>query len=157
MPSRPPVRIVVIGAVDLSFLWNDMYLKEIQLCMSRAYGPGSYDSAYEKQGRDYPYSYVRWTENRNMEEFLRLVSRGDVQIEPLITHRFPLAQGPQAYATILDPGSSSLAVLLEYQSEVMFTPGPKMSTHVPQFENEARVSVLSVAATVIAAATRDGE
>jgi predicted dehydrogenase/threonine dehydrogenase-like Zn-dependent dehydrogenase len=107
-------RIVVIGAVDLSFPWNDMYLKEIQLCMSRAYGPGSYDSAYEKQGRDYPYSYVRWTENRNMEEFLRLVSRGDVQIEPLITHRFPLAQGPQAYATILEPGSSSLAVLLEY-------------------------------------------
>jgi predicted dehydrogenase len=87
--------------------------------MSRAYGPGSYDSAYEKQGRDYPYSYVRWTENRNMEEFLRLVSRGDVRIEPLITHRFPLAQGPQAYATILDPASSSLAVLLEYPA-----PGP---------------------------------
>jgi len=107
-------RIVVIGAVDLAFPWNDMYLKEIQLCMSRAYGPGSYDTAYEKQGHDYPYSYVRWTENRNMEEFLRLVSSGDVRIEPLITHRFPLAQGPQAYATILDPASNSLAVLLEY-------------------------------------------
>ena len=58
----------------MSFPWNDMYLKEIQLFMSRAYGPGSYDPAYEKQGRDYPVSYVRWTENRNMEEFLRLVA-----------------------------------------------------------------------------------
>ena len=66
-----------------------MYLKEIQLYMSRAYGPGSYDASYEKQGRDYPFSYVRWTENRNMEEFLRLVGRGDIRFEPLITHRFP--------------------------------------------------------------------
>jgi predicted dehydrogenase len=122
-------RIVVIGAVDLSFPWNDMYLKEIQLYMSRAYGPGSYDTAYEKQGRDYPYSYVRWTENRNMEEFLRLVSRGDVRIEPLITHRFPLAEGPRAYATILDPAANSLAVLLEYPAPA---PVETATPHVPK-------------------------
>jgi polar amino acid transport system substrate-binding protein len=122
-------RIVVIGAVDLSFPWNDMYLKEIQLYMSRAYGPGSYDSFYEKQGRDYPYSYVRWTENRNMEEFLRLVSRGDVRLEPLITHRFPLAEGPQAYATILDPAANSLAVLLQYPSSAA---AGSATPHTPQ-------------------------
>jgi len=110
-------RIVVLGAVEMSFPWNDMYLKEIQLFMSRAYGPGSYDPAYERQGQDYPYSYVRWTENRNMEEFLRLVGRGDVKIEPLITHRFPLADGPKAYATIMDPASNSLAVVLQYKTE----------------------------------------
>ncbi|MGA8029851.1 MAG: bi-domain-containing oxidoreductase [Bryobacteraceae bacterium] len=109
-------RIVVIGAVEMSFPWNDMYLKEIQLYMSRAYGPGSYDPSYEKQGRDYPFAYVRWTENRNMEEFLRLVSRGNVQLEPLITHRFTLTDGAKAYSTILDPASNSLAVLLEYQT-----------------------------------------
>jgi predicted dehydrogenase/threonine dehydrogenase-like Zn-dependent dehydrogenase len=122
-------RIVVIGAVDLSFPWNDMYLKEIQLCMSRAYGPGSYDAAYEKQGRDYPYSYVRWTENRNMEEFLRLMSRGDVRIEPLITHRFPLTEGPRAYATILDPAANSLAVLLEYPEPA---PADSAAPRMPQ-------------------------
>ncbi len=110
-------RIVVLGAVEMSFPWNDMYLKEIQLFMSRAYGPGSYDPAYERQGQDYPYSYIRWTENRNMEEFLRLVGRGDVKIEPLITHRFPLADGPKAYATIMDPASNSLAVVLQYKTE----------------------------------------
>ncbi len=110
-------RIVVLGAVEMSFPWNDMYLKEIQLFMSRAYGPGSYDPAYERQGQDYPYSYIRWTENRNMEEFLRLVGRGDVKIGPLITHRFALADGPSAYATIMDPASNSLAVVLEYKTE----------------------------------------
>ena len=110
-------RIVVLGAVEMSFPWNDMYLKEIQLFMSRAYGPGSYDPAYERQGQDYPYSYVRWTENRNMEEFLRLVERGDVKIEPLITHRYPLEDGPKAYATIMDPASNSLAVVLQYKTE----------------------------------------
>ena len=110
-------RMVVLGAVEMSFPWNDMYLKEIQLFMSRAYGPGSYDAAYERQGQDYPYAYVRWTENRNMEEFLRLVGRGDVQLDPLITHRFPLVDGPKAYATIMDPASNSLAVLLQYQTQ----------------------------------------
>jgi predicted dehydrogenase/threonine dehydrogenase-like Zn-dependent dehydrogenase len=110
-------RIVVLGAVEMSFPWNDMYLKEIQLFMSRAYGPGSYDAAYERQGRDYPYAYIRWTENRNMEEFLRLVGRGDVKIDPLITHRFPLEDGPKAYATIMDPASNSLAVVLQYKTE----------------------------------------
>ena len=107
-------RIVVVGAVEMAFPWNDMYLKEIQLFMSRAYGPGSYDPNYEKNGIDYPYSYVRWTENRNMEEFLRLVASGRVKVDPLITHRFALEQAPQAYDTILDPASNSLAVVLEY-------------------------------------------
>src|SRR5262249_2157113 len=85
-------RIVIIGEVHLDFPWSDMYLKEIQLLMSRAYGPGSYDPLYERHGQDYPFAYVRWTENRNMEEFLRLVSQGNVQLQPLITHEFPLEQ-----------------------------------------------------------------
>ncbi len=109
-------RIVVVGAVEMSFPWNDMYLKEIQLFMSRAYGPGSYDPAYEKEGHDYPFGYVRWTENRNMEEFLRLAGAGQVQLQPLITHQFALDEGPKAYDTIMDPASKSLAVLLRYDS-----------------------------------------
>ena len=107
-------RIVIVGAVGMEFPWNEMYLKEIQLFMSRAYGPGSYDPAYEKQGQDYPFAYVRWTENRNMQEFLRLVSTGGISLAPLITHQYPLAQAAAAYQTILDPASGSLAVLLRY-------------------------------------------
>ncbi len=69
-------RLVIVGAVPIEFPWHSMYMKEIKLFMSRAYGPGSYDPAYEKGGQDYPDSYVRWTENRNMAEFLRLVHVG---------------------------------------------------------------------------------
>ncbi len=107
-------RIVVVGAVEMAFPWNDMYLKEIQLFMSRAYGPGSYDADYERKGIDYPYAYVRWTENRNMEEFLRLVDTQRVKVDPLVTHRFPLERAPEAYDTILNPTANSMAVLLEY-------------------------------------------
>jgi predicted dehydrogenase/threonine dehydrogenase-like Zn-dependent dehydrogenase len=109
-------RMVIVGAVQLDLPWHEMYLKEIQLFMSRAYGPGSYDTEYEKQARDYPFAYVRWTENRNMEEFLRLVALGRVQLDPLITHQFDLEQSAAAYQTILDPSSNSLAVLLRYRA-----------------------------------------
>jgi predicted dehydrogenase/threonine dehydrogenase-like Zn-dependent dehydrogenase len=107
-------RMVVVGAVEMSFPWNDMYLKEIQLFMSRAYGPGSYDANYERKGQDYPLPYVRWTENRNMEEFLRLLGRGQVRVDPLISHRFPLEEAADAYAAILAPSSISLGVVLRY-------------------------------------------
>jgi predicted dehydrogenase/threonine dehydrogenase-like Zn-dependent dehydrogenase len=106
--------IVVVGAVDLKFPWNEMYLKEIRLLMSRAYGPGSYDREYEEKGRDYPISYVRWTEKRNMEEFLRLVSVGKVDLQPLITHEFDLEDAPRAYQLVKDATATSLGVLLRY-------------------------------------------
>jgi len=109
-------RIVVVGAVGLEFPWNDMYVKEVQLFMARAYGPGSYDPAYEQHNRDYPISYVRWTENRNMEEFLRLLAAKRVSVEPLVTHQFDLDEAPRAYQTILDGSSGSVAVLLRYPS-----------------------------------------
>ena len=107
-------RLVIVGAVELSFPWEEMYLKEIQLFMSRAYGPGSYDANYEREGHDYPLPYVRWTENRNMEEFLRLIGTGRLNIEPLISHKFPLVDAALAYETILSPASNSVAVVLEY-------------------------------------------
>jgi polar amino acid transport system substrate-binding protein len=109
-------RIVVLGAVEMSFPWLEMYLKEVELRMSRAYGPGSYDPAYERDGHDYPRSYVRWTENRNMEEFLRLLARGDVRVTDLVTHRFPLDRAADAYAEIMNPEGKSVAVLLDYPS-----------------------------------------
>jgi predicted dehydrogenase/threonine dehydrogenase-like Zn-dependent dehydrogenase len=107
-------KIVIVGAVEMDFPWLAMYLKEIQLLMSRAYGPGSYDPAYEKQGHDYPLPYVRWTENRNMEEFLRSISVGRINVQPLITHQYALEEAPQAYETIMNPASGSLAVVLQY-------------------------------------------
>jgi len=127
-------RIVDVGAVQLNFPWYQTYLKEIQVLMARAYGPGSYDDSYERQGQDYPLPYVRWTENRNMEEFLRLTSRGRMQIESLITHRFPLEEAPKAYETIMDPAANSLAVLLKY-------PAADLTNAVASFEPKRKVEV----------------
>jgi predicted dehydrogenase len=107
-------RLVIVGAVPVEFPWNEMYMKEIKLFMSRAYGPGSYDAEYEKKGKDYPISYVRWTENRNMEEFLRLVAAGRVLVAPLVTHQFHIDDAAEGYKTIMEPGSRSLAVVLRY-------------------------------------------
>jgi len=142
-------RLVIVGAVELSFPWQEMYLKEIQLFMSRAYGPGSYDPAYEKEGRDYPVAYVRWTENRNMEHFVRLLETGAVQVDPLITHRFWLAEAPAAYRTILDPAAASLAVLLRYpeaehpRASGIVTARRKVEVSAarPRSRNELRVAV----------------
>jgi predicted dehydrogenase len=107
-------RIIVVGAVEMSFPWLEMYLKEIQLFMARAYGPGSYDAAYEKQGRDYPMPFVRWTENRNMQDVLRLMAEGSLNVGRLVTHEFELEDAPKAYETIMNPEVDSLAVLLRY-------------------------------------------
>lgn len=114
-------RIVVVGAIEMNFPWLQMYLKEIQLFMARAYGPGSYDPQYEMKGIDYPISYIRWTENRNMEDFLRLVALGRVRVKPLITHSYGLEQAPQAYETIMQ-GASSLAVVLRYPEADLDSP-----------------------------------
>lgn len=127
-------RIVDVGAVELSFPWYEMYRKEIKLFMARAYGPGSYDPLYEKQGQDYPIGYVRWTENRNMSEFLRLVGLDRIQLAPLITHQFTLDDAPKAYETIMDVSSGSLAVLLNYPAAgvadpvATFQPARKIET-----------------------------
>jgi predicted dehydrogenase/threonine dehydrogenase-like Zn-dependent dehydrogenase len=107
-------RLVIVGAVEIELPWHEMYMKEIQLFMSRAYGPGSYDSEYEKRGRDYPITYVRWTERRNMEEILRLLAVGRLNVQPLITHEFQLEDAAQAYQTIMNPATNSLAVVLRY-------------------------------------------
>ena len=141
-------RIVVVGAVEMSFPWQEMYSKEIQLFMSRAYGPGSYDPEYERQGQDYPFSYVRWTENRNMEEFLRLLERKLVHVDPLVTHRFVLADAPSAYETILDPQSNSLAVLLQYPRAEAGTEAPRFLHRVdlPRSTNQSELKVALIGA-----------
>jgi hypothetical protein len=75
-------------------------MKEISLFMSRSYGPGRYDPRYEEGGQDYPIGFVRWTEKRNMEAFLDLLSSEALHIEPLLAHRFPVEEGETAYKAL---------------------------------------------------------
>ena len=93
-------RISVIGDVGMGVSRANMYRKEISLAMSRSYGPGRYDPRYEEGGQDYPIGFVRWTEKRNMEAFLDLVSSGALQLEPLLAHQIPVEEGEKAYAAV---------------------------------------------------------
>jgi predicted dehydrogenase/threonine dehydrogenase-like Zn-dependent dehydrogenase len=98
--ARDCGRVVVVGAVGLEIPRKTYYEKELFFCVSRSYGPGRYDPAYEQFGRDYPIGYVRWTENRNMQAFLQLLAEGRVDVKKLITHRFDIQQADQAYELI---------------------------------------------------------
>jgi predicted dehydrogenase/threonine dehydrogenase-like Zn-dependent dehydrogenase len=107
-------RGVLVGDVPISIDRGDIYRKEIDFYISTSYGPGRYDERYEEHGLDYPPGYVRWTENRNMREYLRLLATGDVSVDELIDDVYPIDQAGKAYASLRDSASKPLMVLLEY-------------------------------------------
>jgi predicted dehydrogenase/threonine dehydrogenase-like Zn-dependent dehydrogenase len=109
-------RVVVVGDVGMTLPRSPYYAKELQLRLSRSYGPGRYDSAYEQYGLDYPIGYVRWTERRNMAAFLELVATGKVDVASLITARVPVAEAADAYADIASAERSPLGVVIEYEA-----------------------------------------
>ncbi|MBK9425012.1 MAG: bi-domain-containing oxidoreductase [Bacteroidetes bacterium] len=111
---RQKGKVVVVGAVPTGFKRTNFFKKELDLRMSCSYGPGRYDSDYEEKGIDYPYGYVRWTENRNMESFLQLISSGKISVEPLITHRFNFASAIEAYNMIVNRTEPFLGIILKY-------------------------------------------
>ncbi len=111
---RKKGRIVVVGDVGLGLRRTDLYEKELDLLISTSYGPGRYDPVYEIEGADYPIGYVRWTENRNMEEYLRLLGNGNVSLVGLPTERYPIEAAPEAYEALKRDGERPLLVLLSY-------------------------------------------
>ncbi len=113
--ARDRAIVVAVGTVGMEIQRRLYYEKELDFRVSRSYGPGRYDSAYEQKGRDYPIGYVRWTETRNMEAFLHLLADRKLDVKPLITHRFPIAQAGSAYDLISGKtGQPSLGVLITY-------------------------------------------
>lgn len=114
---RKKGRVVLVGDVGLNLNRADFYAKEIDFFISTSYGPGRYDHRYEEQGMDYPAAYVRWTENRNMSEYLRLLAEKRVQVAPLITAKYPVSEAPAAYASLNSTSGSPMMVLLTYPYE----------------------------------------
>ena len=113
--ARDRAVVSMVGAVGMDIPRKVYYEKELQLRLSRSYGPGRYDTQYEEQGIDYPIGYVRWTERRNMQEFLRLIAAGAVKLDKLITHRFDISEAEIAYDIITGKTPQPyLGILLTY-------------------------------------------
>jgi predicted dehydrogenase/threonine dehydrogenase-like Zn-dependent dehydrogenase len=116
--SRLKGRVIVVGDVGMAIERRPFFEKELTLLVSRSYGPGRYDPDYELRGRDYPAAYVRWTEGRNMQAFLDLLGRGDIQLAPLVTHRFAIDEAESAYDVVTGKRPEpAVAILLEYNGE----------------------------------------
>jgi predicted dehydrogenase/threonine dehydrogenase-like Zn-dependent dehydrogenase len=142
--ARDRARVVDIGKTSLDLPWEVFYEKELELRMSRSYGPGRYDPSYEERGVDYPVGYVRWTENRNMELFLDLIKAGQVRPDALVSHHVSFDQAEKAYQILLED-KSALGILLEYHSE------DKVPTQKVVLNSQVREAVKQVRVGVIGA------
>jgi predicted dehydrogenase/threonine dehydrogenase-like Zn-dependent dehydrogenase len=107
-------RVVAVGDVGLDLERPALYEREADLLISTSYGPGRYDPTYEEGGVDYPIAYVRWTENRNMGEVLRLLGTRQLEVASLIEFELPVSRATEAYAALGGP-EPPLAALLTYE------------------------------------------
>ncbi|MHC4757354.1 MAG: bi-domain-containing oxidoreductase [Planctomycetota bacterium] len=106
-------RIVLVGVVNLNLDRSDFYDKELSFQVSCSYGPGRYDKSYEEKGRDYPFGFVRWTEQRNFQAILQSLSDGSLEVGSLVSEHFPQKNAPDAYR-LLTEDSSKMALILTY-------------------------------------------
>ena len=135
--------VVAVGTIGMELQRRLYYEKELDFRVSRSYGPGRYDAAFEQKGRDYPIGYVRWSETRNMEAFLQLLATGAVNVHPLITHRFAIEDALSAYDLITGRAQQPyLGVLIGYSE----TPA----------HSERRLELLSRKASTPASTVRVG-
>jgi predicted dehydrogenase/threonine dehydrogenase-like Zn-dependent dehydrogenase len=111
---RKKGRVVAVGAVGLNLPRRPYYFKEAEFVVSCSYGPGRYDPEYEERGHDYPASYVRWTEQRNMQAVLDLMASGKLDVSLLISHRFKIENAESAYDLIEKGKDPYLGILLDY-------------------------------------------
>jgi predicted dehydrogenase/threonine dehydrogenase-like Zn-dependent dehydrogenase len=129
--ARDRARVVDIGKMRLDLPWNAYYEKELDVRFSRSYGPGRYDARYELDGIDYPAGYVRWTERRNLESFLGLVARNELEVATLIDGVFPLADAAKVYEDLKTGSLKAIGVLLEYPLPAEDAPAPVTKQVLP--------------------------
>lgn len=115
--TRKKGRVVLVGDVGLNLRRSDFYAKELDFLISTSYGPGRYDPVYEEGGHDYPIAYVRWTENRNMEAYLRFIGNGQLRVKDMPIESYPVEEAGKAYAMLKGDGDKPLLVFLTYRSD----------------------------------------
>lgn len=132
-------RVVGVGAFGMNFDREKMYQKELDFLMSTSYGPGRYDHIYEEECIDYPIGYVRWTENRNMQSFLELLSEQKIKVLPLVTEVYSVEKAREAYDSLLNSERKPLALLFKYEYE-KFSSGRRLETSILIKTPEPRLS-----------------
>jgi predicted dehydrogenase/threonine dehydrogenase-like Zn-dependent dehydrogenase len=165
--TRRQGRVVLVGYVKLDIHPKNFLYNEIDLRYSRAYGPGSYHTSYEKGRLDYPFGYVRWTEKRNLEEFIRLISSGAIDLAPLIAATYPVERAQDAFDAIRAGTLPGAAAVISYgpepdrQRTIEIKPRPKragkvgisligfgnhvLATHLPNLRSMRDVEVRGIA------------
>ncbi len=156
--ARDRAIVVAVGTVGMDIERKAYYEKELDFRLSRSYGPGRYDAAYEQKGRDYPIGYVRWTETRNMEAFVQFLAEKKINVGALITHRFPVERAQSAYDLITGKSHEPfLGVVIQYSetsdSSRTLDLVPELATAALRSGAAAGVSVGLLGAGLFAAGT----
>jgi len=131
-------KVVIVGDVAINIKREEFYKRELDVLISTSYGPGRYDDNYEIKGFEYPYAYVRWTEKRNMDEYLKLASEKKLDIDALIEGTFPVESAKEAYEYIKSD-KKPLIVLLEYNLESK--PENKISFEYKSGAREGKINI----------------
>jgi len=142
---RKKGRVVLVGVVGMEINREDMYKKELDFLIATSYGPGRYDEQYEQKGIDYPYAYVRWTENRNMEEYLKLIADQKINIKPLIEQEYKIEDAPLAYEELMTSETKPLITLLKYKQEEE-QPARKVAVQSKPIERNGTINMAIVGA-----------
>lgn len=129
--TRRKGKIVIVGDAPITVTRDELYMKEIDLLISCSYGPGRYDEQYEHDGIDYPYAYVRWTEQRNLATIARFIDEGSLNLEDLLTSEYPVQKAPEAYEKLSD--SREIAILISYQTHADVVQPSETSTKKEKF------------------------
>lgn len=137
-------RVVLVGVIGLNLSRADFYEKEISFQVSCSYGPGRYEEDYEKKGYDYPIGFVRWTENRNFQAVMGLMSEGKIQTEKLLSRTVELSEAPMLYSA-LDSNKDDLGIMIKYPG------GLDKGLHTVSIESKEKKQVSKVVAGIIGA------
>ncbi len=143
-------RVILVGVSGMEIKRADIYQKELDFKISTSYGPGRYDRQYEDLGNDYPYAYVRWTENRNMTEYLHMLDEGKVKLDLLIDKVYPIEKAEEAYASLQSP-EKPIIVLLSYDHTTEDKPQAKVMVN-SEYNKKGPLNVALVGAGSFATA-----
>lgn len=117
---RKKGKLVLVGVSGMQIKREDLYSKEIDFLISTSYGPGRYDNKYEEKNIDYPYAYVRWTENRNMVEYCRLISERKIDIGVTNYKLYTISDVEKAYESLISEKNKELLLILEYHKNISY-------------------------------------